>query len=165
MNQRLSAALTSRDAVRHCRGFTLVELAIVMGIIAVLALIALPLYADVTDKARIAKAVADIRILEGEIQAYETVNGSIPVSLDQLNVGGLKDPWGNPYEYLNFAAAGPRANGLRRKDRFLVPLNTTYDLYSKGKDGQSQPALTARASRDDIIRANDGGYVGLGSEF
>ncbi|MFQ5988854.1 MAG: hypothetical protein ACE5K9_02950 [Candidatus Methylomirabilales bacterium] len=52
-----------------------------------------------------------------------------------------------------------------RKDQFLVPLNSDYDLYSKGKDGQSQPPLTAQARRDDIVRANDGGFVGLAPEY
>ena len=42
----------------------------------------------------------------------------------------------------------------------MVPINTDYDLYSMGKDGQSAPALTAQKSRDDIIRANDGAYIG-----
>ncbi len=52
-----------------------------------------------------------------------------------------------------------------RKDRFLVPLNSDFDLYSKGPDRKSVPPLTAEASRDDIIRANDGGYIGLASEY
>jgi general secretion pathway protein G len=47
----------------------------------------------------------------------------------------------------------------------VVPINSDYDLYSMGKDGESVPPLTARASRDDVIRANDGAYIGLASEF
>jgi general secretion pathway protein G len=46
-----------------------------------------------------------------------------------------------------------------------VPLNSTFDLYSKGRDGQSQPPLTATASQDDIVRATDGNYVGLASRY
>lgn len=149
----------------NSRGFTLIELAVAMGIVSILALIAFPLYGEVTEKAKIAKAIADIRIVQDEIQSYETTNGALPDTLNRIRRDGLRDPWGRPYEYLNFVAAGPSSNGSRRKDRFLVPLNTTYDLYSLGRDGASQPALTARASRDDIIRANDGGYIGLGSEF
>ena len=52
-----------------------------------------------------------------------------------------------------------------RKDRFLVPLNTYYDLYSKGKDGDTDEDLQADKSRDDIIRANDGGYIGLAYKY
>jgi general secretion pathway protein G len=52
-----------------------------------------------------------------------------------------------------------------RKDRFLVPINSDFDLYSMGKDGDSKAPFTAKASRDDIVRVNDGGYVGLAEEF
>ena len=52
-----------------------------------------------------------------------------------------------------------------RKNRFMVPINSDYDLYSMGKDGQSVSPLTAKASRDDIIRANDGQFIGLASNY
>jgi len=44
-------------------------------------------------------------------------------------------------------------------------LNSTYDLYSKGKDGQSKPPLTTKMSQDDILRANDGAFVDLAAMF
>jgi general secretion pathway protein G len=50
---------------------------------------------------------------------------------------------------------------MARKDRFLVPINSTYDLYSMGADGKSVLPLTAKHSHDDIIRANDGTYIGV----
>ena len=46
-----------------------------------------------------------------------------------------------------------------------VPLNTDYDLYSMGRDGKSKTPLTASESHDDIVRALDGEFVGLASEF
>ena len=49
--------------------------------------------------------------------------------------------------------------------RFLVPLNSDYDLYSMGKDGVSSPPITAKPSQDDVIRASNGSYVGLASNF
>ena len=52
-----------------------------------------------------------------------------------------------------------------RKDHRLVPINSDYDLYSMGKDGRSVSPLTARHSHDDIIRANDGDYVGLAKDY
>ena len=58
-----------------------------------------------------------------------------------------------------------KGNGKARKDRFLVPLNSDYDLYSKGKDGKSSSPITASDSQDDVIRASDGSYVGLASQF
>ena len=76
------------------------------------------------------------------------------------------DAWGNPYQYL--IILGKKRNeveGEWRKDRFLVPLNSDFDLYSMGKDGQSRPPLTAEVSHDDIVRANNGDYIGEASRY
>ena len=136
---------------------------LVVALIATLSAISVPLYADMTESARIAKAVGDITILDAEIGMFEFTNRRLPVDLAEIGRAALKDPWDNPYEYLNFADAGKKAKA--RKDHSLHPLNSTYDLYSKGKDGDSNAPLTAQASRDDIIRANDGGFIGLASEY
>lgn len=63
------------------------------------------------------------------------------------------------------AGAGNGSAGKPRKDRFLHPINSDYDLYSMGKDGESVEPLTAKKSHDDVIRANDGSFVGLAVEF
>jgi general secretion pathway protein G len=55
--------------------------------------------------------------------------------------------------------------GQARKDHSLHPINSDYDLFSVGKDGKSTAALTAKISQDDIVRANNGGYVGLVSNY
>ena len=55
--------------------------------------------------------------------------------------------------------------GQKRKDKSLHPLNSDYDLYSMGPDGQSQTAITAKASRDDTIRANNGGFIGVAEDY
>ena len=52
-----------------------------------------------------------------------------------------------------------------RKDHNEHPLSTDFDLYSMGKDGKSVAPLTAKASRDDIIRARNGGFIGLASDY
>jgi general secretion pathway protein G len=146
-------------------GFTVAELCVIMAVVATLAALAIPAYSDVMERARVIKAIADIRAMEGEIAVFESNRGRLPADLVEIGHGSLRDPWGRPYAYLNFAAAGPGARSQMRKDRFLVPLNSTYDLYSMGKDGGTQPPLTARPSLDDIVRANDGGYVGLASSY
>ena len=46
-----------------------------------------------------------------------------------------------------------------------MPINSQWDLYSTGKDGGSFPPLTAKPSLDDIVVANDGGYVGLAKNY
>jgi general secretion pathway protein G len=44
-------------------------------------------------------------------------------------------------------------------------LNDDYDLYSMGQDGVSVSPITAKPSQDDILRASDGSYLGLASQF
>jgi general secretion pathway protein G len=130
--------------------------------VATLATIVLLYYGDVNEQAKIARAIADIATISGEIDMFEMMNDRLPNDLAEIGRATLTDPWGNPYEYLNYNA-GPA--GQIRKDHALHPLNSAYDLYSKGKDGQSAPPLTAAQSRDDIVRANDGGYIGLASKY
>jgi general secretion pathway protein G len=144
-------------------GFTLVELLIVIAIILTVSAIAVPNLEAALDDARIARAVADINTIETDIQSYQTEYGVLPNTLADIGDDQLRDPWGNPYQYLNFA--NTKGKGKMRKDRFLVPINSEYDLYSMGKDGRSVPPITAKDSQDDIIRANDGSFVGLASQY
>ena len=158
------------DRRRTSIGFTLLELVVVMAILGTLASIAVPAYWTYIDKARQTVAIADIRQIEKLIAAFQASNGRLPDSLDEIGAGTMKDPWGNPYEYVNIATAtakgekGEKGEKVR-KDHFLVPINADFDLYSKGRDGDSKAPLTAKASRDDIVRANSGQYVGLASKF
>ena len=76
----------------------------------------------------------------------------------------MLDPWGRPYVYNKFPP-GRRVPPGARRDRFLVPINSTFDLYSMGKDGRSNPPLQGGPSRDDIVRGNDGGFIGLATKF
>ena len=149
-------------------GFTMIEMLIVMAIIGTLLAIALPILQTALDKARITRAIGDIGALQTDIAAFEAGGHGLPETLADIGRGTLMDPWGNPYEYLNFhveeGGGGPPPGGAR-KDRFLVPINSTYDLYSMGKDGNSVAALTAKTSKDDIIRANDGGFIGLAVRY
>ena len=144
-------------------GLTLIELMVVVIILALLMSMAIPSYNRALKKSKVTKAIADIKFLEKEIMIFKMEHGRLPNSLAELGLGNMKDPWGNPYCYLNFA--NTTGKGTMRKDRFLVPINSDYDLYSMGADGKTATPLTAEVSQDDIVRANDGGFVGLGKDY
>lgn len=144
-------------------GFTLIELLIVVGIILTIAAIAVPKFLAAVGQAKVAAAVGGIGAMETDIGWYQTTYGVLPNTLSDIGRANFLDPWGTPYEYLNHSTV--KGNGKVRKDRFLVPLNSDYDLYSDGEDGQSVSPLTAKSSQDDIIRASNGAYVGLASQF
>lgn len=148
------------------QAITLVELLIVVAIVGTLATIGVPTYRNYVDKARASQAIVDISAIQKGISTYAAENGTLPDSLDEAIWPRRLDPWENPYQYLRIEGR-PKSEvvGSWRKDRFLVPLNTDYDLYSMGKNGRSKPPLTAEVSRDDIVRANDGAFVGMASEY
>ncbi len=147
------------------RGFGLLELMIVLVVAGLLTTLAIPAYNGVIHRARVERAIGDIGTIHIKIEEYRIKNShQLPASLDDLSFEVGMDPWDQPYEYLNIQAAGPGNGGLR-KDGKLNPLNTDYDLYSIGEDGLTAGPLSAASSRDDIVRANNGAYIGLGEDY
>jgi general secretion pathway protein G len=146
------------------RGFTLVEVLTAVAVLSALIALALPQFASYKLQAQIAKAIADIRTLDTSVQLYKMTNGAFPTSLSEVANGSIQDSWGQPYQYLKIEG-NVKAKGSARKDRFLVPINSDFDLYSMGPDQKSSAPLTATASQDDIIRANNGRYTGRASDY
>lgn len=145
-------------------GFTLMELMLTVAVFAVLMAVAIPGYRTYVLRAQNSVALADIGQIQLAVGHYAMSNdGNLPDDLATVNLAAKVDPWGNPY-YYHTTVAGT-GNGLGRKDKSLHPINTDFDLYSSGPDGQSVVQLTAKPSYDDIIRANDGNFLGVAANY
>ena len=153
-------------------GFTSHEMIIGIAIFAIFAAIAVPNYIKFREKARVELAITELRFIEKEIKNYWIDNGELPDDLSAIGMGDMVDPWGRPYNYRRISESDKSKedeaqdyNGQTLKDHFLHPINTDYDLFSVGKDSKSTATLTAKITQDDIVRANNGGYMGLVSNY
>lgn len=148
-----------------CQGFGLLDLMIAVIILSLLAAVAVPSYKQFVVRAKNHRAIGEIGSMSIEIDKFRLINnGQLPNSLNELPIEIPLDPWKAPYQYLNITAAGP-GKGTSRKDGKLNPLNSDFDLYSMGADGDSKGPLSANASRDDVVRANNGAFIGLGEDY
>jgi len=149
--------------IRSRRGFTLIELLGVLVLMGILGALAIPRYKTVVRQAKVARAIGEVRALRDEILSYEGSNQSLPPDLATIGRAGMKDPWGHDYVYYKFPP-GPSVPAAARKDRFLIPVNSEFDLYSKGEDGASVAPFSG-PGLDDVVMAADGGFIGLASKF
>jgi general secretion pathway protein G len=127
-----------RPLATRPRGFTLIEIMVVIVILGVLAALVVPRVLDRPDEARRTAARADIAAIVGALKLYRLDNQRYPTAEQGLQAlivrptsGPLpnnwkpyleklpNDPWGRPYQYLNPGIKGP------------------IDIMSFGADGQA----------------------------
>jgi type II secretion system protein G len=169
------------------KGFTLVELLVVVAILAILLVALIPSALGYSDKARDARAIKDVRNFATVIDAFAATNGDYPeADLDTNNPKsitsvmqskgikwtgdetGVVDPWNNPYyydlteDYYCIASAG--------KDGTL---NTADDICNIGKVSKKASGLNGNAIPSAVPGNNPGngneehlsevpdGYIGI----
>jgi len=142
---------------------TILELLIAGAIVVTLVGIGFPAYNRYRENAKVAQAIVNIRTMEHDILIHEGFAHRWPDSLDEIGRGGYLDPWRRPYQYLSSNSTNWAVD--RRRDLSDNPLNDDFDLYSLGRDGLSKPQLKFKDSQDDVVRAQEGSYVGLASEY
>jgi general secretion pathway protein G len=128
-----------RTPRRRQRGFTLIEMLIVLSIIGLLMGMVIYHLTGINDVAQKQKVQADILTLREALTTYQLDGGMLPTTEQGLKAllsrptvepipshwhaimdQEVKDPWGNSYQYVNPGKHNP----------------TRYDLYSDGPDGQ-----------------------------
>lgn len=61
--------------------------------------------------------------------------------------------------------SGVPTETTRRRDRYMFPLNTDFDLFSLGPDRSTAASLGEPTGLDDVIRANNGGFFGVAADY
>jgi general secretion pathway protein G len=135
----ITREVSRRSGARRARGFTLIEIMVVIVIIGLLAAFIVPAVIGKVDEAKVSKTKGDIQALEAALAIFYLDNSKYPTTEQGLKAlvvqpndpsirhwksGGYldrvsKDPWGNDYQY-----AFPGQHGK------------AYDVYSLGADGQ-----------------------------
>jgi len=109
--------------VRNQRGFTIIELLVVVAVIAVLTLISFTVYSNVQSRSRLAKAQADTRIMASAVGAFQAHMGQMPAVLGDLTVSQTN--------------VSGQVGGLFMASDAVPPAGWTYSYSTGGTYGYS----------------------------
>lgn len=113
------ASIRGKCRARRQKGFTLIEIMVVVVILGILASVVVPNIMDRPDRARQVRAKQDVRAIMSALEMYRLDHFDYPSSLGELKTRVRSDPWGRPY---NYSYPGHRSD-------------EKFDIYSYGKDG------------------------------
>jgi general secretion pathway protein G len=148
--------------MRRSKGYTIIETMVAVGIIGISGALAYPVYSSHVDKMKIAESRKDLVLTDLKIETYFATNGAFPPDLAAIGMQ-QDDPWGKTYFYYNRDI--PSGNGRERMDVNGTKINTDYDLYSKGPDNISAGKVSHSNGLDDIVRGNNGDFIGAGADY
>lgn len=141
MREITEMKIPKTTSLPHARGFTLIEIVVVVVIIGLLAAMVAPRVMKRTDDAKLVRVANDIRAIEASLNLYKLDNFNYPSTEQGLQAlvtkptgspeannwkqGGYlrsvpKDPWGKEYQYANPGSSG-----------------AGFDLFSFGADGKT----------------------------
>jgi prepilin-type N-terminal cleavage/methylation domain-containing protein len=170
------------------KGFTLVELLVVVAILAILSVALLPSVLGYSDKARDTRAAKDIRNFNTVVEAFAAADGNYPeASLDTDNPRsiasimqskgikwtgdetGVVDPWNNPYyydlteDYYCIGSAGK--DGTLNTEDDICNIGGKVSKKASGLDGNAIPSATpgnnpGGGGPEHLTEVPDG-YIGI----
>lgn len=144
----------------------MIEILIVIAIIGILLSVANPAYQNLMDKRDFTKTTQSMLAIQTAIDNFYIRNNRFPVSLEEIDMEEFTDAWGTRYFYINMSNYNKKISDIKvRRDKKLKPVNSDYDLYSAGKDTLTKAPFTAAVSHDDIVRCNNGRFLGYARDY
>jgi prepilin-type N-terminal cleavage/methylation domain-containing protein len=120
--------------VKNQKGFTLIELMVVVSVIAMLSLISLTVYHNVQSRSRLAKAQADTRTMAGAVGAFQAHMGQMPAVLGDLTVAQTN--------------VSGQVSGPFMASNAVPPAGWTYNYSPGGVNGYS---ITASGDNTTVV--------------
>lgn len=144
-----------KERIGNERGFTLIELMIVVVIIGVLAAVAVPTFMGQAEKSKESAVKTDLQSMKSAIDVYAATYGIYPhtdvsrvyeaLDMGQMDWAAVKDPWGYSYKY-GSSSGQDYLLGSKGKDSWGS--NDYYVTHNKSVqegNGPSSPSLTIKS--------------------